>query len=321
MEGSSAENKPKQLFGKFLIYCLSISIFIFVFSYLFELQWDELLNTISRISVSSFLVIFLLIVISTVICQSIFIASLCSHEYNKKNSLGRIVLITAQIQFYALAAPPGGLMAIRMFKLSSIGFTHELSIASVLIFRIVSIIIYSLIGMFFLYYSSGVLLELDSNETPLILITVLFIALFVVSIFLKKNVLVYNKIRSIFNELKKFYFLNKIGFVKATIYLCLSTILGALAYYLIFVEIKLSISFIEVFLLRGFIMMIGSIPFSFMGVGIREVSMVAILPSFGASIEQSLIAVSLVLILQISLAIFGLILEVLQFLRKKFNTN
>lgn len=321
MEGSSAENKPKKLFGKFLIYCLSIAFFILVFLYLFELQWDDLLNTLSRISVSSFLVIFLLIFLSTVICQSIFIASLCSHEYNKKNSFYRIALITTQIQFYALASPPGGLMAIRMFKLSSIGFNHELSIASVLIFRIVSIIIYSFIGMFFLYYSSGALLELDNNETPLIVITMFFIALFVFSIFLKKNILAYNKVRSIFYELKKFYFVNKTGFIKATIYLCLSTILGALAYYLIFIEIHLSISFVEVFLLRGFIMMIGSIPFSFMGVGIREVSMVAILPSFGASIEQSFIAVSLVLILQIALAIFGLVLEVLQFLRKKIITN
>jgi uncharacterized membrane protein YbhN (UPF0104 family) len=320
MEESSTENKQKKLFGKFLIYCLSIAFFIFVFSYLFELQRDELLNTLSSISVSSFLVIFLLIFISTIICQSIFIASLCSHEYNKKNSFLRIALITTQIQFYALAAPPGGLMAIRMFKLSSIGFTPELSIASVLMFRIVSIIIYSFIGIIFLYHSSGVLLELENNETPVVYISILLIALFVLSV-LKKNVTAYNKVRSIFYELKKFYFINKAGFIKATIYLCLSTLLGALAYYLMFNEIKLSISFIEVFLLRGFIMMIGSIPFSFMGVGIREVSMVAILPSFGASIEQSLIAVSLILILQIALAIFGLILEVLQFLRKKFNTN
>lgn len=289
-------------------------ICVLFFEFIEKLNFYSILQSVKKVSVSTVLLSGISIFISTVMMQSLYFWLYFEGSRSMLPNLLPIFYSTAQIQFYSLVLPPGGTALLRIFKFQKLGYTAESVISVVILYRLACLFIYLMIGLCFIIYRANGTMAISISFTSfqqisLIVLIFLLLIIFTYYFFCTKKRL-YNRFIEYFNIVKrillKFPVKLQIGFIS----ILFSNLFGAFAYTFIFISLDLDIPLLDVYLLRGFVMMVQALPVSFIGIGLREVSLGAILPIYGLSNEQTVVAILLVLFLQIFLALVGAIFEV-----------
>ena len=304
--------KDYKYLRKILFITFILAIGVFFFDFLCRLDINSIALSIKKIAFTTLIYSAICIFIASVVMQSLYFWLYFEGKLNALSKFISIFYSTVQIQLYFLFSPPGGTALVRMYKFRKLGYKTESVVTVVVLYRITSLLMFLCIGLMFILNSpveDFFIAKLSFKELLLASLLSTTLGFFILYLVRKSHIL-YNRILEYSSIITRMFISSPMKLQLACISILLANLFGSLAYSFIFDAIDFEISFLDIYLLRGFVMMVQVLPISFMGIGLREVSLATILPIYGLSDEMTVVAILLILFLQIFLAIAGGVFEV-----------
>lgn len=299
-----------------------------------NVSWEKVGNSLSTVSIKVLIISLLINIIGAVFFNSLQILQHIRMSRVGSTSLSfflRILYVDFVIRFYSLLLPAAATAIVRWHMFAKLGVNVFLSGLLVLVNKILNL-------MFIFLFSFIAILLTGLYENSVFGVWFLVISFFGVIFFFalisllntKKGsvelarfgYLLYaidsrfisNKRKRLFrlaNEYKK----NNLKVLEkrkdiVLLYLwpTLSFFLVAYSQLLIMQAMTIDVSFIEALFVRAVVLLVMMIPFSFAGIGFRELGVIGVLGLYGVSSEDALVVSLILFVFQLIISAFGFVL-------------
>lgn len=297
----------------------------------FNINFGTVFEALTNLTFTVVLFAFLLNITGSVVLNSL---QIYQHVQRHSKQVVKVKLFFALlkidfiIRFYSLVAPTAVTAGIRWHMFNKMGLNTMLSALAVIINKFLNLLFILMFSFMALIYSR----ELFEFKYELELYVLLLILICIVATVIV--VIINGKILSVLSELGHWLYRRRIKFLKKiskkilrsslqhkrqlinerssfmdVIFLLLwpfcSFILVAYSQLLIMNSMGLELTIIEALFVRSAVLLAMMLPFSFAGIGLREVGVIGVLSLYGASFEDAM-AVSLVLfVFQLAISFIG----------------